>query len=80
MSTEEPWEWDGCCTRCYATMDWEGDAPEVPEDSICHDCAWKELERLRAALRKILATSRDNMVAAIAQDALTPMSIVESGR
>lgn len=40
------------CTRCHATLGWEGDAPDSEEDAICHDCAWKELEVLRTEKRQ----------------------------
>ena len=40
------------CTRCHAGLIWEGDPPETAEDAICHDCAWKELEALRAQRRE----------------------------
>lgn len=50
--TVEQWQEDGpMCTRCYATLGWDGDPPESEEDAICHDCAWKELHALRGARR-----------------------------
>jgi len=37
--TEEEWEYDGSCTECGETMEWEGDEPTTPEEARCHDCA-----------------------------------------
>lgn len=74
MDLDGIWEWDGDCTRCFTTISWEGDPPERPEDAICNDCAWAELDRLRAAMKKILGSS-DPMAAAIAQDAIAPMNV-----
>lgn len=74
LAKDGTWEWDGDCTRCFTTLSWEGDPPERPEDAICHECAWTELERLRVAMKKILGSS-DPMAAAIAQDAIAPMHV-----
>lgn len=46
-TSDEPWEWDSECSRCFATLSWEGDPPECEEDALCHDCAWKELQERR---------------------------------
>ncbi len=43
----EPWEFDGGCTRCNATMQWKGDSPDCPEDAICVSCMEDELHDLR---------------------------------
>lgn len=49
---DEDWRaiWDDGaeCMRCHTSLLWEGDMPETVDDAICHDCAWKELEALRA--------------------------------
>lgn len=54
-AAEEPWEFDGECTRCNATMSWEGDPPESPEDAICFACMEPELRLLRA----VFAAAKD---------------------
>ena len=58
MSDFDPQEWDRCCTRCHQTLNWDGDLPETEDDAICHDCAWKELEALRAKLAKLEPAAR----------------------
>lgn len=48
-----PVEPDTDCSRCNKPMSWDDgdginvDPPEDPEDRICHECIWKELEALR---------------------------------
>lgn len=45
--TWNPDEWDRCCTRCHAILEWPWDLPDVEDDAICHGCAWAELEDFR---------------------------------
>lgn len=48
------WEWDGDCSLCHASLEWQGDQPETEDDAICHACAWAELTKLRAKLQVAL--------------------------
>lgn len=36
--SEEAWEWDGTCSECYRSMDWEGDEPESEDEALCLEC------------------------------------------
>ncbi len=60
-SDPEPWEFDGDCTRCNATMQWDGDTPETPEEAICVSCLETEVIELRK--RVTPSSGVDEMVA-----------------
>jgi len=58
----EEWEYDGSCTECGETMEWEGDEPETPEEARCHDCAVYCLTSALAAAQaqcRLLEAERD---------------------
>lgn len=55
---KEAWREGAECTRCNATMTWEGDLPETEEEGICDTCAREVLRELRAS-RVDNATSND---------------------